>query len=258
MSFSLKHRDRQPELMDNPALDELQHRHALRGLRRVNAFSRSTAILWPTICEVAQWHSEHPGLSERPGHLGLPERPGLPGRPVRILDIACGGGDLAVNLASRANRSAIEVEIEGCDISPLAVQLATELATQRQLDNVQFVQVDAIHGELDGPYDIVMCSLFLHHLPEDEVRCLLLRMKELATHRVLINDLRRTRLGYALAWGGCRLLTRSSIVHTDGPLSVRAAFSLGEVRRFADECGLTGATLTTHWPQRFLLNWKAS
>ena len=243
MSFSLKHRDRQPELMDNPALDELQHRHALRGLRRVNAFSRSTAILWPTICEVAQWLSEHPGLSER---------------PVRILDIASGGGDLAVDLASRANRSAIEVEIEGCDISPLAVQLATELATQRQLDNVQFVQVDAIHGELDGPYDIVMCSLFLHHLPEDEVRCLLLRMKELATHRVLINDLRRTRLGYALAWGGCRLLTRSSIVHTDGPLSVRAACSLGEVRRFADECGLTGATLTTHWPQRFLLNWKAS
>ncbi|NQV26340.1 MAG: methyltransferase domain-containing protein [Rhodopirellula sp.] len=237
MSFNLKRRDRQPEMMDDPELDEVQHRHALRGLRRVNAFSRSPAILWPAICEVAQWHS---------------------GRPLRILDIASGGGDLAVALASRARQSGIDVRIHGCDISAFAVQLATELATQRRLDNVQFLQTDAIHGTLDGPYDIVMCSLFLHHLPEEEARCLLKRMKVLATHRVLINDLRRTRLGYVLAWAGCRLLTRSPIVHTDGPLSVRAAFSLDEVRELADECGLSGATLTTHWPQRFLLNWKPS
>ena len=83
-------------------------------------------------------------------------------------------------------------------------------------------------------------------------------MKELASQRVLINDLRRTRAGYVLAWLGCRLLTRSPIVHVDGPLSVRAAFSLDEVRQLAEECGLSGATLTTHWPQRFLLDWRPS
>jgi 2-polyprenyl-3-methyl-5-hydroxy-6-metoxy-1,4-benzoquinol methylase len=237
MAINLQHRDRQPELMDDPALDELQHRHALRGLRRVNSFSRSTAILWPAITAVAQQ---------------------LAGQPVRILDIASGGGDLAVGLAERGRRTGINLDIHGCDISPLAVQHATELAVQHQLDNVQFLTVDAIHGTLDGPYDIVMCSLFLHHLPEDEARCLLKRMKELASQRVLINDLRRTRAGYVLAWLGCRLLTRSPIVHVDGPLSVRAAFSLDEVRQLAEECGLSGATLTTHWPQRFLLDWRPS
>lgn len=237
MPIDLKHRDRQPELMDDPALDESQHEHALRGLRRVNALSGSTAILWPAIRDVAQRVS---------------------GRPLRVLDIASGGGDLAVGLATRARQTGINLNVVGCDISPLAVRHATELATQAHVDNVQFLEVDAIHGPLEGPYDIVMCSLFLHHLPIDEAHRLLTRMRELASHQVLINDLRRTRFGYALAWLGCRLLTRSAIVHTDGPLSVRAAFSLDEVRQLAEDCGLSGATLTTHWPQRFLLNWRAA
>ena len=235
MKIDLSTRDRQPELMDDPSLDSVQHRHALQGLSRANRFSRSTAMLWPAIRAVAQ-------------QVG--------GRPVRILDIASGGGDVVLGLATKAGRSRIDVEITGCDISPLAVEVATELAQRRGFRNVRFLAEDAIHGMLAGPYDIVMCSLFLHHLPEDDARVLLRRMQELATHRVLVNDLRRTRCGYALAWAGCRLLTRSPIVHTDGPLSVRAAFSIDEVRQLAEESGLNGATITTHWPQRFLLDWR--
>jgi 2-polyprenyl-3-methyl-5-hydroxy-6-metoxy-1,4-benzoquinol methylase len=235
METDLRHRNRQPELMDDPALDAEQHRHALNGLSRVNRFSRSTAILWPAIREVV-------------GHTSS--------RPLRILDIASGGGDVAIGLAARARRSKVDVQITGCDISPLAVEHATQLVQQFQFSNLQFLEEDAIHGTLDGPYDIVMCSLFLHHLPEDDACILLRRMQELATHRVLVNDLRRTQIGYVLAWAGCRLLTRSPIVHTDGPLSVRAAFSIDEVRQLAEESGLNGATITTHWPQRFLLDWS--
>lgn len=236
MSVDLTHRDRQPELMDDPALDADRHRHALNGLGRVNRFSRSTAILWPSVKDVSQK---------------------LNGRRLRILDIASGGGDVALGLAKYAWRHHVNLEITGCDISPVAVQHATQLAKPFPFD-LQFVAEDAIHGTLDGPYDIVMCSLFLHHLAEDDALVLLRRMKELATHSVLVNDLRRTRLGYVLAWAGCRLLTRSPIVHTDGPLSVRAAFSVDEVRQLADKAGLAGASITTHWPQRFLLDWRPS
>jgi SAM-dependent methyltransferase len=234
MGIDLTCRDRQPELMDDPAIDAELHRRALIGLGRVNRFSRSTAILWPAVCE----------LSQR-----------LNGRPIRILDIASGAGDVALGLAAKAWRSHVDIEITGCDISPFAVEHATQLAKPFPFE-LQFLAEDAIHGTLNGPYDIVMCSLFLHHLAEDEALVLLRRMKELATHCVLVNDLRRTRLGYVLAWAGCRLLTRSPIVHTDGPLSVRAAFSIGEVKQLADASGLTEASITTHWPQRFLLKWS--
>ena len=234
MTIDLTRRDRQPELMDDPSLSPDLHRRALAGLRRVNWFSRSTAILWPAVRE----------LSQR-----------LDGRAVRVLDIASGGGDVALGLAAKAWRSRIDVEITGCDISPFAVEHATQLAKPFPF-KLQFLAEDAIHGTLDGPFDIVMCSLFLHHLPEDDAHVLLRRMKELATHCVLVNELIRSRLGYVLAWAGCRLLTRSPIVHTDGPLSVRAAFSVEEVQQLADESGLNGASITTHWPQRFLLDWR--
>ncbi|MBI1310722.1 methyltransferase domain-containing protein [bacterium] len=231
----LRQRCRLPELMDDPQLDASQHLDALCGLQRVNVLSRSASLLWPeilrTACEVKD-------------------------RPLRILDIASGGGDIAIAIAARCWASGVETEIEGWDLSPVAVQRATEQAAQRKPGNVRFAIRDAINESADATYNIVMCSLFLHHLAEDDAHRLLARMKQMATHNVLINDLRRTRIGYLLAWAGCRLLTRSPIVHTDGPLSVRAAFSLDEVRRLADDCGLAGAELTTHWPQRFLLSWR--
>jgi hypothetical protein len=97
--------------------------------------------------------------------------------------------------------------------------------------------------------------LFLHHLEEQDVVGLLQRMRESAALAVLANDLVRSRVGYWLAWWGCRALTRSSIVHVDGPRSVEGAFTLDEARDMASRAGLTGLRLTRHWPERFLLRW---
>src|SRR5439155_9017041 len=96
-------------------------------------------------------------------------------------------------------------------------------------------------------YDVVMCSLFLHHLSDEQAPVLLRAMADAAGSLVLINDLRRSRLGYTLAWLGCRLLTRSPIVHVDGPRSVAAAFSPEEALRIAERAGLHGATISRHW-----------
>ncbi len=231
----LKTRERLPELMDDPELDPDLHRAALRGLQRVNVLSRSAAILWPEILKTACR---------------------VTARPLRILDIASGGGDVAVSIGRRCWASGIEAEVEGWDISSLAVQRATEHAVRQRANNVRFTVQNVLQELPERQFDVVMCSLFLHHLDQSDAQRLLSAMRQLAVHQVLINDLRRTRKGYVLAWLGCRLLTRSPIVHTDGPLSVRAAFSLDEVSSLADECGLTNARLTTHWPQRFLLSWR--
>jgi hypothetical protein len=101
-----------------------------------------------------------------------------------------------------------------------------------------------------------MCSLFLHHLSDGDARDLLGKMAQATTRLVLVNDLRRTQLGYALAWWGGRLITRSPIVHVDGPLSVAAAFTTAEALAMAEQSGLGGATIAHRWPQRFLLRWE--
>jgi len=72
---------------------------------------------------------------------------------------------------------------------------------------------------------------------------------------VLVDDLVRSRWGYLLAWTGCHVLSGSRIVHVDGPISVAAAFTPSEALFLAERAGLQGASLTRHWPQRFLLTW---
>jgi hypothetical protein len=105
--------------------------------------------------------------------------------------------------------------------------------------------------------DILVCTLFLHHLDEEGAVALLGRMKAAARQLVLVSDLRRSRLGYVFAWAGCRLLSRSRVFHVDGARSVAAAFTTDEARRMAGSAGLEGARVTTHWPQRWLLTWLA-
>ena len=73
---------------------------------------------------------------------------------------------------------------------------------------------------------------------------------------VVISDLRHSAFGYFLAWVMCRLLSRSPIVHHDGPVSVRAAWTLEELRTMAAEAGLVRAQVRSCWPWRMLLVWQ--
>jgi hypothetical protein len=62
-------------------------------------------------------------------------------------------------------------------------------------------------------------------------------------------------VGYALAWLGLHLLTGSVVARRDGPVSVQAAFTLGEAQALARDAGLAGAEVRPCWPQRFTLRW---
>jgi 2-polyprenyl-3-methyl-5-hydroxy-6-metoxy-1,4-benzoquinol methylase len=225
-----------PEIMDDPGLDRQAHEGALRGLERINRYSRADAALWR---EIARLYGTTATLV----------------RPLRLLDVACGGGVLALALQARAMRQGRTLHVEGCDISPRAVEFAARRARDARRDSRFFV-CDVLAGPLPEPYDIVTCSLYLHHLGEDDAVILLTRMAAAATQLVLVDDLVRGRAGYLLAWAGCRVLSRSRVVHADGPASVAAAFSTLEAQALARRAGLEGATITRHWPQRFLLCWR--
>ena len=208
MSLTLNERDRHPEVMDQPGLDVDLHREALRGLGLINRLSRTPAAVWNPIRQLALESGTR--------------------RPLRILDIACGGGDVALDLARRAARVGIDVEIEGLDISPTALEFARMTAERQGISNVRFREADVLSGPLPAGFDVVTCTLFLHHLDEHEAGGLLSRMATAAERLVVVSDLRRTRVGYLMANLVGRVLTRSPVVRVDGPLSVRAAFSLEE------------------------------
>ncbi len=236
--MKLFQRTLRPELMDQPGLEETIHRGALAGLGRINQWSGTSRTLWSALREAVK--SCH----------------GPPRSPVRILELASGGGDVICALAAAARRARLPLVLHGWDLSPTAVAHAQALAGRGRFDNVQFFQRDALAATLPQDYDVIFCTLFLHHLDESSALTLLQRMAAAARKAVIIDDLRRTLLGWGLAWLGCRLLSRSRIVHEDGPQSVRAAYTLRELQHLVRQAGLQDAVVHCHWPQRFRLTWR--
>ena len=117
-----------------------------------------------------------------------------------------------------------------------------------------FVQ-DVLHGPTLPGYDAVTCSLFLHHLEEEQAVAYLRWAAATAAHQVLVNDLIRSGVGLMLAHVVGRILTTSDVVHVDGPRSVEGAFTRQEARDLAEKAGLHGATVGWRWPFRYLLKW---
>ncbi len=219
--------------MDQPDLDEQHHIAALRGLSRINRFSNAGSVIWQPIEQLARTID----------------------RPLRILDLATGAGDLPVRLWQLGQRSGVSLHLAGCDKSPTALRFARDNA-QRIQANVEFLEMDLSENDIPGEFDVILCSLFLHHLEIPAVIKLLRRAGNRVGQMLIVSDLRRSYAGYLLACGATRLLSRSHVVHVDGPRSVRAAFTIPEIKQLAVQAGLTDAQVDRKWPFRFLLTWK--
>jgi len=232
MIAAARPRHRTPELMDDPQLDDGAHFRALAGLGRLNRLAGTARRLW------SELRREPAGAD-----------------PVRVLDVACGGGDVALDLARLARGAGRVFRCDGCDLSAAAVRFATESARRLGGDS-EFFPLDALRDPFPPGYDFLVTSLFLHHLDDGDVTALLARMAASARRGILVSDLERTGGGFVLAWLVPRVVSRSRIVHYDGPVSVRGAYRRDEIRALAGAAGLEGFTLVRTWPERFLLRWQ--
>jgi 2-polyprenyl-3-methyl-5-hydroxy-6-metoxy-1,4-benzoquinol methylase len=220
--------------MDDPALDPAEHRRALNDLARINRWSYSAGVLWPPIRDLAC-------------RLG---------RPLRLLDVATGSGDVPLALWQRANRVGLSLEITGLDLSNLAIETARHRAAKAGA-NLGWAVADVLSDPLPTGFDVVTCSLFLHHLDEPDAIRLLAKMAA-AGSWVLVNDLERSQVNYALVWLAVRLFSRSRVVRVDGPLSIRGAFTVSEMQRMAHDAGLLDAEVRSKFPCRLLVTGRKS
>lgn len=228
-------RQRQQELMDDPNLDRAEHEHALQGLARLNKYSDAVRLQWQEIKRISQERQL---------------------RPCRVLDVACGSADVLLSLLGNAGAENVRLQVTGCDISSVATSAAERRCKSQGYENADFLTLDVLKDPLPSNYDIVINSLFMHHLSESETVLLLSKMGESARHAVVINDLERSRLNLALVWTACHLLTTSYVVRFDGPASVRSAYSLAEFKALAVQAGLKGAQFRRQFPCRFFMTWR--
>jgi len=246
---------RLPELMDDPGLPEAEHLQALTALRRINALSFTAAGLAREVAALAA-----ACVADR-----VPD--GLTVRDLTVLDVACGGGDVTLDLAARLARSSSvppRVHVIGIDMSPRAVARARSLAEdsfpagqagRTGAVSTEFTEHDIVAAGCP-PCDVAVSSLFLHHLEDDAAVAVLRSMAAAARMGIVISDLVRSGLGLALAVLGTTVLSGSRVARVDGPRSVRAARTPAEYRRLLDAAGLTTARIRRTWPERVLLTWS--
>lgn len=222
------------ERMDDPQLPRDEHQRALAGLARLNRWSRGDAGLWHHLQAEAQR---------------------IAPRPLRVLDIATGSADLPIRLAQRARANQLQIQFSACDLSPTALEVAAQAAAQAEV-SIKFFIWDAVADPIPADFDLIMVSLFLHHLSDEQIVQLLTKLSHAKPSLILINDLARSWWNLATVSLAARLLSRSSVVHFDAPASVRAAFTKAELIELASQAGLTNATVHSQFPARWLLVWR--
>ncbi len=227
--WNLSARRLAPELMDDPGLDPREHRLALEGLERINRTSRAAETVWRPVREFAAKQAD--------------------GRPVSILDVASGAGDTVIRLKQISEQEKIPVKISGCDKSETAVRSAREAAAGRV--DAEFFRHDIFEEALPAPFDVITCSLFLHHLPHEHALNWMRHLNASSARFVIINDLDRTVPGFLAASIIPKILTRSRIVHFDAVQSVRNAFRAEEFRELARAAGWKNFEIEKVRPFRF-------
>jgi len=104
----------------------------------------------------------------------------------------------------------------------------------------------------DGTFDVVMASLFFHHLSNDNCVQVLSQMWRIARRRILINDLHRHAVAYFSIRALTALFSKSRMVRHDGPVSVLRAFRSSELLDIARRAGVP-ARVHRSFPYRLVL-----
>lgn len=164
-------------------------------------------------------------------------------KPITIVDLGCGGGDILRDVSEFGKKHGYHFNLIGIDANAEAVRYANQLSGE--YDHLEFQQIDITTEEFDLlKYDVVLCTLFLHHFKNEQLFQLLQKLKDRAKIGVVVNDLHRHRLAYYLF----KLITlpvKNQMIIEDGLTSVLRGFKRKDLVNFSEKLGV-----------KYQLKWK--
>lgn len=172
-------------------------------------------------------------------------------RPVKIVDLGCGGGDLLAFVKRWAYQASIPVSLYGYDANPHVVQFARELNSE---SDIEFKETNILDPDLRNEhFDVVLLTLFCHHLPDQALVALLQQLKKQTSVAIVINDLHRHPLAYQSIKLLTNLFSKTLMVKADAPQSVLRAFTRHEFAKILKDAGFIKFSIQWQWAFR----WKA-
>ena len=203
------------ELMDRPQPVSAELERDLYNIRRLNRwFGSYSLISW----FLRRWVNS--------------------GDRLRILDLATGSGDIPRLIADYAGKVGAQVQIDALDQQRATLEIAIRLSAD--YPNISFVEGNVLDWDAPQPYDMVFCTLALHHFSESDAVQVLRRCRELSRKFVLVSDLRRGWLGTIGVYLLTATIFREPMIRFDARLSIARSFSFSELRDLAKRADWQG------------------
>ena len=169
-----------------------------------------------------------------------------------ILDIGFGGGDSIKLFSNFALKSKLKLFFYGVDLNNDCINYANDNLSEIPNKKLICDYYRNITPELLGKIDLIHCSLFLHHLNDEEIISLLKFCKQ---HNciLLANDLHRNPLAYYSIKVLTYLFSKSWMVKNDACLSVKRAFKKSELKALLEKAGYTDYAIKWSWAFRYIV-----
>lgn len=230
MLVDTTHRSNEPELMDDFSMKGEMLRDTLKKLGSINKWLGGNAVTLGGLRHLLKYHTKD--------------------KTCTIIDVGCGHGEMLRLIADYGRKHHYSFRLIGLDANPDAIDFAIELS--RDYEELTFKHLDVFSEEFKSlQYDIVLSTLFLHHLSQDQIHALLKILTAKAKIGIVINDLHRNRIAYIL-FSVLGLLISNKVIVSDGLTSILRAFKRQELEHMARQLDLKSQI---HWKWAFRYQW---
>ena len=169
---------------------------------------------------------------------------------ITILDVGCGNGDMLRKLADYGYKKNLNFQLIGIDANNFTINHAKQLS--ENYSNISFLCLDIFEEAFrELNYDIVLCTLTLHHFKDNQIINLLKIFYSNSKIGIVINDLHRNAIAYRLFQVICFVFKLNEMSRDDGLISILRGFKKKELVNFSNELKLENFHIKWKWAFRY-------
>ncbi len=230
MFIKTTYRTNQPEIMDDFDIKGEVLQDALDKIAKINHFLGGNKLTLEGVKNILKQHPKKDVIT--------------------LVDVGCGNGDMLRIIADALEEDNIKCKLIGIDANQFAIDYAKKLS--RHYPNISYRCEDIFDKAFENlEYDIVLCTLTLHHFKDNEIINLLKVFKEKAKMGIVINDLERSGIAYRLFQALCLVFRLNDMSRKDGLVSILRGFKKPELERYSKKLRFKNYSIERKWAFRY-------
>jgi 2-polyprenyl-3-methyl-5-hydroxy-6-metoxy-1,4-benzoquinol methylase len=231
-----KQRSCKPELLDTLELDFNLLTRNLREFAVINKWLGTNYVLKNALKKVSSAYIKMSAAQQQ--------------NKITMVDLGCGGGDLAKVIHRWAAYRQLNFEVTGVDINDDIVQFATQQSLG--YTNLKFQSHDIFSAEFaEKNFDIACLNNVCHHFDDAKLIVLLKLLQQQTKAAIIINDLQRSPVAYYGFIVISKLFNLSYLAKHDGPLSVLRSFKRVELEQLMIAAAIKNFEIKWKWAFRW-------